>query len=387
MITRRENLLRAYRHEMPEWIPVIGMVDNYQIPVGLENRLGSDLNIVTFSRFFGLDIVERYEEARYEKMGEFRRYATPIVKEIHHNVDVSNRREGVRLFRTWKTPYGEIRTTFETVNYPSFDSQATGTEFPTEYPVKSHEDLRAFASIFEDLEYEVDPAGVQGLRQRVAEIGDDGITLVWCPSTPLGMCVRYYMGVETLAYCYHDCRNELEELLEIIGESFLKKQRLLAAQAADGTISGDDTTTRAISPAMFRDLEVPYINRAAAINHGQDKLYVHHSCGHIRGFLDDYARTDMDAVDLLTVNPLGDCTIEDAKRRLGKRIAMMPGFETLTIDQGSYEEIRSMVGKFFEDAAPGDNFIPVLYPQPNTSTVERLQVVVDEARKWQRRVG
>ena len=64
MISRRENLLRAYHHEMPEWIPVIGMVDNYQVPVGLEDQLGSELNLVTFSRFFGLDIVERYEEGR-----------------------------------------------------------------------------------------------------------------------------------------------------------------------------------------------------------------------------------------------------------------------------------------------------------------------------------
>jgi hypothetical protein len=66
---------------------------------------------------------------------------------------------------------------------------------------------------------------------------------------------------------------------------------------------------------------------------------------------------------------------------------MMPGLETLTIDQGSFDEIRAMVRQFIEDAAPGDNFIPVLYPQPHTSTVERLQVVVEEARKWQRKVG
>ena len=210
-------------------------------------------------------------------MGDFRRYATAIVKEIHRNVRVSNRREGGRLYRTWETPYGEIRTTFETVNYRSSDSRDAATEFPIEYPIKSRKDLRAFASIFEDLEYEVDPIGVEGLRQRIGEIGDDGITLVWCPSTPLGMCVRYYMGVETLAYCYHDCRSELERVLEIVGASFLEKQCLLASQAADGTLSGDDTTTRAISPAMFRDLEVPYINRAAAINHARNKLYVHHS--------------------------------------------------------------------------------------------------------------
>ena len=237
------------------------------------------------------------------------------------------------------------------------------------------------------MQYEVDQEGVAALRRRIAEIGDNGILLLWCPSSPLGMCVRYYMGVETLAYAYYDARNELQELLETIGESFLKKQRLLVALDADGTLSGDDTTTRAISPAMFRDLEMSYINRAAAIYHAQKKVYVHHSCSHINGLLDLYAQTEMDAVDMLTVEPVGDCTIKDAKRKLGSRIAMMPGFETLTMEKGSLDEIRSMVQQFFEEAAPGDNFVPVLYPQPNTSTLDRLQVVVDEARKWQRRVG
>jgi hypothetical protein len=63
------------------------MVDNYQVPVGLEDHLGTDLTIVSFTRFLGLDIVERYEEARYEKMGEFRRYEPPVVKEVHRNVN------------------------------------------------------------------------------------------------------------------------------------------------------------------------------------------------------------------------------------------------------------------------------------------------------------
>jgi len=387
MTTRRENLLRVFQHQMPEWIPVIGMVDNYQVPVGMDKELASDLNIVSFSRYFGLDIMERYEEARYEKMGEFRRYETPIVKEVYHRVQVSNKREGNRLYRTWETPYGKLRTTFETVSYQFSGSREVGTEFPIEYPVKGPQDFKAFASVFEDVEYQVDPEGVAALNKRIAEIGDDGITILWAPSSPLGMCVRYYTGVETLAYAYFDCRRALEELLEIIGESFLKKQRLLAELGADGTINGDDTTTRAISPAMFRDLEMSYLNRAAAINHAQKKLYVHHSCGHIDGLLDLYAKTGMDAVDILTVKPLGDCTIKDAKRRLGKQIVMIPGFETLTMDRGSFEEIRSMVRQFFEDAKPGDNFMPVLYPQPYTSTLERLQVVVDEARKCQRIVG
>ena len=148
MITRRENLLRAYHHEMPEWIPVVGIVDNFQVPIGMEEVVESDLNIVTFSKYFGLDIVERYEEARYEKMGEFRRYETPIVKEVYRNVQASSKREGDLLYRTWETPFGQIRAVFQTMNYQFSGSREVGTEFPIEYPIKSLKDFRAFASIF-----------------------------------------------------------------------------------------------------------------------------------------------------------------------------------------------------------------------------------------------
>lgn len=43
MISRRENLLRVFRHERPEWVPVAGHVDPYNQPsreAGGEPRVG-----------------------------------------------------------------------------------------------------------------------------------------------------------------------------------------------------------------------------------------------------------------------------------------------------------------------------------------------------------
>lgn len=387
MTTPRENLLKVYRHEIPDWIPLVGMVDNYQVPIGLPEEFESNLNIVSFSRHFGLDIIERYDEARYEKMNEVRRYEMPLVREKYRNVGFRVETNGAQMRKIWETPFGEIEAAFANVQYNVDHNSGVATEFPTVYPVKGPGDFKAFQSIFEDMEYEIDLQAVPFLDRRIAEIGDGGITTLAAPSSPLGMCVRYYMSIETLAMAYHTAKYELRELLEAIGENFLRKLRLLASLNADGVISFDDTTTRAISPTMFAELEIPYINNAAAIVHGRNKIYIHHSCGHIHHLLDLYRQTDMDAVDLLTVKPLGDCTIADAKQRLSPDIVMMPGFETHTMDHGTPDEIRAMVRQFYLDARPGDNFIPVLYPQPNTSTVERLEIVVEEANKWRLCVG
>ena len=387
MITPCENMLKVFRHEMPEWIPVITMVDNYQVPRGMDEELASNLNCVTFSKKLGLDIMERYEEARYEKMGEVRRYEMPIFKEKYHNVSFKTELDGDMLQRTWETPHGTIRALFRSVTYDVGIEAAVATEFPVEYPIKAPEDFAAFRDIFEDLEYEVVPEGVIEMEKRKKVIGDEGIFILWAPSSPLGMAVRYFMGVEFLtnAYCYH--RVELEELLNIIGEKFLQKQRLLADLDCDGTNNADDTTTLAISPRMFEELEIPYLQRASKINHDQGKLYLHHSCGHIHDLLDLYTETGMDAVDILTVEPVGNCTIADAKRRLDPKVAMIPGFELGAINSGDVERMRTMVKSYFEDGRPGDNFMPVLFPQPNNSTMEQMEIVAEEAKKYQHMVG
>ena len=253
-MTPRQNLLAVFAHQMPEWVPVVAMVDNFQVPVGMAEEFESNLNIVSFSRRLGLSILERYDESRYEKLAQVRRYEQPLIKEVHKNVSVETRRDGDKLHRTWETPYGHLSSTFQLVSYQDGSARGVSTEFPVEYPVKGPPDFKAFASVFEDVEYEVDPTAIPSLENRVAEIGQDGITTLAAPSSPLGMAVRYYLGVETLAYAYSDHRAPLESLLNVIGESYLKKQRLLAGLNADGTINFDDTTTRAISPAWAQGL-------------------------------------------------------------------------------------------------------------------------------------
>lgn len=122
------------------------------------------------------------------------------------------------------------------------------------------------------------------------------------------------MGVEALAYAYVNHLSELRHLLVVMGDSYLHQLRLMAGLNADGIISVDDTSTTTISPNMFRDPEMSYINHAAAVTHAGGKLYVHHSCGHIRNLLDYYAKTDTDAVDSLCIFPTGNVSIAGTKK-------------------------------------------------------------------------
>jgi len=67
MITARENLLKIFRHERPDWIPLTGHVDPYNQPSrdGMEPALAKQLgavrwndeSIARFSRHLGQDII------------------------------------------------------------------------------------------------------------------------------------------------------------------------------------------------------------------------------------------------------------------------------------------------------------------------------------------
>lgn len=362
MITRRENLLKVFRHEIPEWIPIVGHVDAYSQPRRTGNVSCNIEDTVAFCRHLGLDIIDRIQ---------------PPLLSKNNNVICHSDEENDTFHRWWETPYGELHARKKKIGEGSVVSWV-----PVEYPVKSIEDFKAFASIFENEQFEIDPAGIAALEERVKFIGDDGVTACSILATPLGNLVREYMGVETLAYLYADHPTEFRDILTVMEDNYLRRVRLIASLHVDGTISMDDTSTTTISPSMFHDLEMSYIDHAADIIHATGKFYIHHSCGLIRDLLDDYAKTNMDAVDSLTIPPNGNVSIAQAKERLGSTIVIIAGMVQISGSMDDKEAVCRSVRRMFEEAAPGDNFMLLLAPDPN-KTMEDVQFLLHEARKYQ----
>ncbi len=70
MVTPRANLLSVFRHEMPEWIAIVGRVDPYNQPnregmdPGLAEQLEEvkwrDESTLAFSRYLGIDVMDHF---------------------------------------------------------------------------------------------------------------------------------------------------------------------------------------------------------------------------------------------------------------------------------------------------------------------------------------
>jgi len=372
MATPRENLLQILRHERPEWVPVTGHCDPYNQPnrEGMDPVLASALGevrwggtaTVVFSRALGLDILDWF--------------GMPAARITRRNVTVEQRVEGDLTTRVWHTPAGDLREVIRVCR----DSTGAVSSNWTEHLVKGPEDLAALAAIHEDEVVDLDPEGVAQTRERRRLIGDDGLVLGTMEGTPLGMMFRVFSGVATLAYLWADAPGALRDCFAVMEATYRRRLDIGVQSDVDAVVSVDDTSTTAISPAMFEACNLDLTDARAEAAHAAGKLYFHHSCGLIRDLLPLYRQTNMDAVHALTVPPLGDVTVGEARRVLGDRITIIAGLGLLAGPMDDRAAVRASIHEMVAEAAPGDHFILNVAGYPNR-TMEQTRFVVDCCRE------
>jgi len=373
-MTARENMMRVFRHQMPAWIPIVGHVDPYNQPSreGMDPELAralgevqwSDESTIVFSRHLGLDIMD---------------YMSVPLRTRRRRVAVEHTQHGRDTISVWHTPEGDLR---EVVR----QNPELRVSYRVEHMLKGPQDLPALACVFDDEQFEVDAAGAEELGRRRALVGQDGMVMLFMPGTPMGMLVRLYAGVETLAYLWADCRAELRALFEAMERNHARRFRLAASlEDADALVGMDDTSTTAVSPAMFEECCLDYTDRMAELAHAGGKLYFHHSCGLIRDLLPLYRRTRMDAVHGFTVPPIGDVTVGEGRRLLGQRITIIAGAVQLFGDMRDRGAVAGEIAQMFAQAAPGDHFIVGVAADPD-KTMEQTRFLVQECKKHRRLV-
>lgn len=364
--------MRVFRHEMPEWIPVSGHCDPYNQPrrdgmdpdlaQKLANVRWSDESTVHLSRYLGLDIADWYTPPVSIKPGP----------KVYDEV----RTEGQDTITIRHTPGGDLRRIMRQLS--------GGTAYTVEHFIKTADDLGRLAGYYESLAVGIDRDRLPDLRRRRDLIGDDGIIMCAMVGTPLSEMIRNYAGVETTAYLTVDAPEALKELFKVMTRRQIESHSLAASLAeCDAVVGVDDTSTTTQSPAMFEEYCLEYTNLMADAIHAKGKLYFHHSCGLIKDLVGLYRQTRMDAVHALQVPPMGNITVRAAKQALGDRIVIFATLNQLFGPLDDWAAVCRSVREMFEDAAPGDNFLLGLGPDPNVSMADTIRFR-SEVMKYQR---
>ena len=371
MTTPRENLLKIFRHEIPDRVPVTGHCDPYNQPSrkGMDPELAAALGevhwggtaTVVFSRHLGLDIMDWY--------------GMPV-RITRRNVTVEDTTEGNVTTRVWHTPGGDLREVSQTCR----DESGAVSSNWTEHLVKGPADLTALTAIFEDEVIEPDPDGIARTRERRELIGDDGVILGNMHGTPLGMMYRVYSGVAALAYLWADAPDALRDCFAVMEANYQQRLAIGVQSDIDIVVSVDDTSTTAISPAMFEACNLELTDARAEAAHAAGKFYFHHSCGLIRDLLPLYRRTKMDGVHGFTIPPIGDVTVAEGRKALGGRITIMAGVQQLAGPMNDRAAVRASIHQMIREAEPWDHFILGVAGYPNR-TMKQTKFVVDCCRE------
>lgn len=373
-LTPRENLLRVFKGEPPEWIPVTGHCDPYnqpskqgmdpQLAKALANVQWADESTVAFSRYLGLDIADLC-------------YCGVSQRQRQVKIDSQKDAQG-QTITTWQTPKGPLRR----VQQYSAD---TNLYYTAEHEVKEKDDLARLAEVFEDAEYYVSPEAREARRARRKLIGEDGILLSAISGTPLGQMIRVHAGVETIAYLWSDAREELHDLFRVMEEAHQRMVALALTNENDAIVTMDDTSTTCISPEMFKEFCLGYTDRMADLAHAAGRFYFHHSCGLIKDLLPLYRQTRMDAVHAFCTPPIGNVTIAEGRQLLGPDITIITGYSSAKLASNSCgrPEAERAIETLFREAAPGNRFMLGLAAEPIT-TMEVMKFIVQECRKHQR---
>jgi MtaA/CmuA family methyltransferase len=136
-----------------------------------------------------------------------------------------------------------------------------------------------------------------------------------------------------------------------------------------------------ISPTMFREFCLPLYQKFVRTVLPYGVLIYLHVCGKSTPILELMADTGVHCIDPL--DPLGGVDVADAKRRVGQRVALMGGVNTITLASGTRDETLQESRTCIRKGAQGGGYILGAGDMvPRDSPFENVRAMVQAAQEF-----
>lgn len=124
-------------------------------------------------------------------------------------------------------------------------------------------------------------------------------------------------------------------IMDVALANAIEHARALVACGVDALYIGDPlASSSVISPRHFEQLCLPRFRLFCSELHQHDSLIYLHICGNSRPILEMMADTGVDCIE-----PLDGVDVADAKQRVGVRVALMGGVNTLALLNASPDQV------------------------------------------------
>lgn len=235
-------------------------------------------------------------------------------------------------------------------------SESANSWFLTDHPVKTEEDFKILSYVVSHTKIQ---ENILATDTYFEEIGEQGL-LVPClgawNKTAFQSLLEHWCGTVDLTYALYDFPEVVEETLAVMQEKNLETVKCALNAKPEAFLFYEDTSTTNINPSMFENYIAPEISTWSNILHANDKLLIHHACGHLKDLLPMMGATNVDMIESLSPPPTGNIDVADAFKLLPSSVGIIGGIEPTFFANCSLDELEIRTKELLQ-LAKGKRFI------------------------------
>ena len=198
---------------------------------------------------------------------------------------------------------------------------------------------------------------------------------------PNGITMNTYCilrGREQAMVDFYERPDFVSDVMDMQAEAMIEQGEKLIQTGVDAFYIGDPAASASlIHPRHFEQFCLPAYQKFC--RHFRDRILIYiHVCGNSTPILEMLADTGAHAVEPL--DPLGPVEVADAKTRIGDKVALMGGVNTLTMCDKSAEEVTAEAILKCNEGGPMGYILAAGDMVPSNTPLENLQALVNVAR-------
>ena len=289
-MTPRERWLSALRCEPLDRLPFWPKLDAAYVPYQEEPY--RSMSVDDLHEFVGSD--------RHAGVGA-------CAKTIRKETSIESSRTNGTMTIGYETPIGKLNA----VN--KFDP-ISHSWHPSEFPIKTKEDIEIMRYFVMDAAEEPDEKQVEQANATSEKIGEDAITATGIGISPLMDWLQHLAGIENGHFMLNDCRDEVESLFDAMHEKLCRRAEIVSEKSPASIVySVENTSTTLISPDMFRKYCYNHLMDYGNIITSNGKFHILHQCGHLKKLLADIEELPSNGIEAFTSPPVGNTTLKDGR--------------------------------------------------------------------------
>ncbi len=252
--------------------------------------------------------------------------------------------------------------------------EAFGRDFPSERAIAAatgqardrllHECVELYAAIIERFHWDAvciwrpwgGPQQLECLRLAARELGPQVMVGGFISNSI--HAIETVDDYEQFAVDLHERPAVLHEQAARMSDAALAAGRAMRQAGADFVDVVSDVAFNQgpfISPAMFRQLVIPYMHRHLPALAAEGLIVIQHSDGNLMPILDDWIATGMHM--LHSIDPMAGMDLAEVKRRTYGKVALMGNVQCSLLQDGPEALIRQAAREALAAGTPGGGYV------------------------------